>query len=102
MKAKIKVAQFGLGPIGIECLKLAASANWATVIGAVDINPARIGTKLESWTGTKHLRGLRVVDSVDRLQQKPDLVFHTAVSRFAAAYPQIEPLARRGIHVVSS
>jgi 4-hydroxy-tetrahydrodipicolinate reductase len=33
---------------------------------------------------------------------RPDVIFHTAVSRFKDAYAQIEPMARRGISVVSS
>src|ERR1041384_6033467 len=30
---KIKIAQFGLGPIGIETLKLAATKPWADIVG---------------------------------------------------------------------
>ena len=33
---------------------------------------------------------------------KPDVIFHTAVSKFKDAFAQIEPMARRGISVVSS
>jgi 4-hydroxy-tetrahydrodipicolinate reductase len=33
---------------------------------------------------------------------KPQLIFHTAVSKFKAAFPQLEAIARRGINVVSS
>ena len=32
---KIKVIQFGLGPIGIESLKLAAEQSWLEVTGVV-------------------------------------------------------------------
>ena len=35
-------------------------------------------------------------------QGKPDIVFHTAVSRFKDAFTQVEPMARQGISVVSS
>jgi hypothetical protein len=102
MQSKVKIAQFGLGPIGMECLKLAASKPWAQVIGAVDISPARIGVDLGELTGLKGLRGRRTVAAMDELEQKPDLIFHTAVSRFRPAYQQLEPIVRRGIHVVSS
>jgi len=43
---KIKVAQFGLGPIGIESLKLAATQSWLEIVGGVDIDPAKIGRSL--------------------------------------------------------
>jgi hypothetical protein len=102
MKRELKVAQFGLGPIGLECLKLAESKPWVRIIGGIDIDPRKIGRNLEELTGVKGLRGLPIVGSVDELKQKPDLIFHTAVSQFKTAYAQLEPLARQGINVVSS
>jgi 4-hydroxy-tetrahydrodipicolinate reductase len=104
MSGKTKIAQFGLGPIGIETLKLAASKPWAEVVGGVDIDPAKVGRDLSEVTGLKNLRGRSVYSSVDELLAavKPQLIFHTAVSKFKAAYPQLEPIARRGINVVSS
>jgi hypothetical protein len=102
MKRKIRVAQFGLGPIGVDCLRLAASKDWARTVGAVDIDPAKIGEDLDKLTSTRSLRGLRVVGSVAELEEKPDLIFHTAVSRFKAAFSQLESIVQQGIHVVSS
>ena len=101
---KLKLAQFGLGPIGLETLKLAASKPWAEVIGGIDIDPAKIGQDLAQLTGDRKLRGRKVYSSLSELlrHKKPDIVFHTAVSKFKTAFPQIEPVARRGISVVSS
>lgn len=99
---RIKIAQFGLGPIGLETLKLAAAQPWAKIVGGVDIAPEIVGRDLGELTGLKALQGRRVYGSVDELPEKPDLVFHTAVSKFRPAVEQIEPLARRGISVVSS
>ena len=42
----MKIAQFGLGPIGIETLKLAATKPWIEIIGGIDIDPAKIGKSL--------------------------------------------------------
>jgi 2,4-diaminopentanoate dehydrogenase len=99
---QIKIAQFGLGPIGIETLKLAATRPWAEIVGGVDIAPEKTGRDLAELAGTEALRGRRVYRSVAELPEQPDLVFHTAVSNLRAAFEQIEPLARRGISVVSS
>ena len=99
---QIKIAQFGLGPIGTETLKLTATKPWAKIVGGIDIAPDKLGRDLGDLTGMKSLRGLSVVRSVEELPRQPDLVFHTAVSRFQAAFDQIEPLARIGINVVSS
>ena len=38
--SSIKVAQFGLGPIGLESRKLAAEKPWIEMVGGVDIDPA--------------------------------------------------------------
>jgi 4-hydroxy-tetrahydrodipicolinate reductase len=101
---KIKIAQFGLGPIGLETLRLAATKAWAEVVGGVDIDPAKIGQDLGALTGRRSLRGGRVWGSLEELvaRAQPDVIFHTAVSKFKDAFMQIEPMARRGISVVSS
>jgi 4-hydroxy-tetrahydrodipicolinate reductase len=97
---KLKIAQFGLGPIGIESLKLAATKPWAEIIGGIDIDPAKIGRDLGELS--KSLRGRKIYASMEDLPAKPDVVLHTSVSKFKAVYSQIEPMARRGISVVSS
>ena len=101
---KIKVAQFGLGPIGLETLKLAATKPWAEIVGGIDIDPAKIGKDLGELTGIKALRRRLVYGSLKELvaHAKPDIIFHTAVSKFKDAFTQIEPMARQGISVVSS
>lgn len=101
---KIKIAQLGLGPIGLETLRLTATKAWAEVVGGIDIDPALAGRDLEKLTGIKGLRGRRVYGSLEELaaREELDLVFHTAVSKFKAACGQIEPVVRRGISVVSS
>jgi len=101
---KIKIAQFGLGPIGIETLKLAATKPWAKIIGGIDIDPDKIGQSLADLTGVASLRNARVYGSLDELidKAKPDVIFHTSVSKIKAAVEQIEPMVRAGISVVSS
>lgn len=101
---KIRIAQFGLGPIGLETLKLAVTKPWAEIVGGVDIDPAKIGQDLGALTREQKLRGRRIWGSFEELaaRARPDIIFHTAVSRFRDAFGQIEPMARRGISVVSS
>jgi 4-hydroxy-tetrahydrodipicolinate reductase len=100
----MKVAQFGLGPIGIETIKLAASKPWIEVVGGIDIDPAKVGKSLAEITGLGQLSAARVHGSLDELvaEAKPDVIFHTSVSKIKEACAQIEPIARRGISVVSS
>jgi len=99
---QIKIAQYGLGPIGVETLRLAAGKSWAEIVGAIDIDPAKVGRDLGEFTGIRKLRGRVVHGSLEELHGKPDVIFHTAVSKFKAAFGQLEPIAREGISVVSS
>jgi 4-hydroxy-tetrahydrodipicolinate reductase len=100
----MKIAQFGLGPIGIETLKLAATKPWAEIVGGIDIDPAKIGKSLGELTGLPALNGARVHRTLDDLiaVAKPDLIFHTSVSKIQIAGEQILPIAQKGINVVSS
>jgi 4-hydroxy-tetrahydrodipicolinate reductase len=101
---KLSLAQFGLGPIGIESLRLAATKPWARIVGAVDIDPAKIGRSLAELTGLDLPARVKVHASFADLARtaRPDVVIHTTVSRFAAASAQLEELARAGVNVVSS
>jgi 4-hydroxy-tetrahydrodipicolinate reductase len=101
---KIRIAQFGLGPIGAETLRLAATKPWAEIVGGIDIDAHKTGKDLGDLIQTKALRGKLVYHSLKELMsfRKPDLIFHTAVSKFKDAYGQIEPMARMGVSVVSS
>jgi 4-hydroxy-tetrahydrodipicolinate reductase len=103
-RLKIKIAQFGLGPIGLETLRLAATRPWAQIVGAVDSDPSKAGRDLGELTGLRALKGRRVHASFEDLADDhlPDLVFHTAVSRFADAFEQLLPMVKRGVSVVSS
>ena len=103
-KMKIKIAQFGLGPIGIETLKLAATKPWAQIVGGVDIDPNKIGKSLTEITGIKGLEKVRVYSSFAELarKSKPDVVLHTSVSRMKTAFPQLEPIVKAGVSIVSS
>src|SRR5258705_6944469 len=101
---KIRIAQFGLGPIGIETLKLAATKPWAEIVGGIDIDPQKTGKDLAELAQAKELEGKIVYHSLKELAafRKPDVIFHTAVSKFNDAYSQIEPMANMAISVVSS
>jgi 4-hydroxy-tetrahydrodipicolinate reductase len=102
---KIKVIQFGLGPIGIEAVKLAAEQSWLEIIGAVDIDPAKVGKTLGDLTGETALRAAHVFPSLDTLFASvgaPAVILHTAGSSAAASFAQMQPALERGISVAST
>jgi hypothetical protein len=104
MAAKVKVAQFGLGPIGIESVKLAAEKDWIEVVGGVDIDPAKVGTSVGDITGDARLKSAPVYKSFEELfeRHKPQVVLHTAGSKADVSIKQILPMAERGVSAVSS
>jgi 2,4-diaminopentanoate dehydrogenase len=104
VQQKIKVAQFGLGPIGIESAKLAAEKGWIEVVGGIDIDPAKVGKSLAEVTGHHRLTDAHVFKTFEELakKSKPDIVLHTAGSKADAAIQQIKPMAEQGVSVVSS
>jgi len=102
---KIKVIQFGLGPIGIESLKLAAEQSWLEVTGGVDIDPAKIGKSLAEITGVASFGPATVHPSLEALFAAaglPDVVLHTAGSSAAISFAQMKPALDRGISVAST
>lgn len=101
---KIKVAQFGLGPIGIESIKLAAEKDWIEVVGGIDIDPAKVGKTLADVTGVAALANAKVFKTFEELarQNRPEVILHTAGSRADVSIEQIKPMAMQGISVVSS
>jgi len=98
------IAQFGLGPIGIETLRLLAHKPWARIVGGIDIDPAKIGHSLAELTGLDRLKDAKVYDSYDELRKdhKVDVVLHTAGSKAAEALAQMEPMVRDGVSVAST
>lgn len=104
MCARIQVAQFGLGPIGISCLKLLVAKPWVEVVGAVDIRPELVGMDLGDVMGLTSLKGRHVFASFDDLMSATDVdaVLHTAGSKASQSLEQITPMLERGLAVVSS
>lgn len=101
---RIRVAQFGLGPIGIEALKLAATQPWLEIVGAVDNAPAKAGRPLTEVTGLAVLDGLKVSRDLEELfrESPPELILHTASSSAAATLAQMRPALELGVSVAST
>jgi len=102
----VKVAQFGLGPIGIESIKLLATKPWAQVVGGIDIDPTKAGKTLADLGAGpgQPMRQAKVFESFAQLwsNAKPDVVLHTAGSKIIPTIGQILPIVSEGVSVLSS
>lgn len=101
---KIKFAQFGLGPIGLESLRHAAAQPWLEIVGAVDHDSRKAGRPLAEVSGIGALDGLAVAASLEELFRDvaPTVIVHTASSSAAATLAQMRPALEVGVSVVSS
>lgn len=95
----ITVAQYGIGPIGAEIARLLLTKSWIKVVGAVDIDPNKIGKDLGEVIGLGRHVGVPVTAE---LQGKPDVVCHSTGSRMREVAGQLEALLSGGSHVVST
>jgi hypothetical protein len=95
----ITVAQYGIGPIGAEIARLLFTKPWVRVIGAVDVDPAKIGKDLGDVIGLGRKTGVVVTRD---LESKPDVVCHSTGSSLRDVASQLRALLDRGCHVVST
>ncbi len=95
----ISVAQYGIGPIGAEILRLMLEKPWVKVIGAVDNDPAKIGHDVGELIGLGRLAGIMVTPE---LVGRPEVVCHSTGSHLLAVEPQLRALMERGCHIIST
>jgi 2,4-diaminopentanoate dehydrogenase len=100
----IRVLQYGLGPIGCELVRQMSARPALQVVGGIDIDPAKVGQDLGQVAGMGTATGLIV--SADPILTiagaRPDVVVHTTSSSLATIRPQIEPLIRAGIDIITT
>jgi len=104
MSKPIKVAQFGLGPIGRSCVQVAAERLNLEIVGGIDINPALAGKPLAEVCGLEGVDAGRVYSSFEEMwaEVQPDVILHTAGSRAVDSFAQCRPMLEKGLAVVSS
>jgi len=104
MSERIRVLQFGLGPIGQACVRTLVEKAGVELIGAVDIDPAKVGKDVGDVVGLKNQLGIIVRgDAAQTLSVlKPHVVVHTTSSFLKGVEEQLLMCLRAGAFVVSS
>ncbi|HUO84031.1 MAG TPA: dihydrodipicolinate reductase, partial [Thermoanaerobaculia bacterium] len=95
----IAVAQFGIGPIGAEIAKLILSKPSLQLVGAIDIDPSKLGRDVAEVLGLGAGVGIAVTE---RLSGSPIVVCHSTGSRLREVEPQLQEILSAGCHVVST
>jgi hypothetical protein len=91
VKKKIRVIQYGIGPIGASIVKLLKEKETVELVGAIDSDPAKIGKDLAEVVGaTDGPWGLKVSgDARGVLDQSADVVVHTTSSSLPKVMDQL-------------
>jgi len=99
-----RTIQFGLGPIGQEVARLALAHPGLEVVGAVDIDPNKVGKDLGQVVGLGRDVGVTVSGDARQVFQSAgaDVVLHTTGSSLKQVYPQLESIVKAGLNVVST
>ena len=100
----IRVLHFGLGPIGTAIAKLVAARPGFKIVGAIDIDPAKVGRDVGDLIGSRRRLGVKVSADVARALKaaKPDVVVHCTSSSIKKVLPEIEAILKSKASIVST
>ena len=100
----IRVVSYGLGPIGLATARLANERQSIELVGAIDVDRAKVGRDLGELLELDKSLGVVVekdaAAAFKRLQ--PDVILHCTSSFLPAVKDQLVQAARAGVSVVSS
>jgi 4-hydroxy-tetrahydrodipicolinate reductase len=101
---RIRVAQFGLGPIGQACVKVLMQKPGVELVGGIDVDPNKVGKDLGEICGLKDNLGMAVRGDAEAAlaEWKPQVVLHTTLSFLDRIEDQLAMIIRSGAHIVSS
>ncbi|PYR89750.1 MAG: dihydrodipicolinate reductase [Acidobacteria bacterium] len=103
-KGPIRVLHYGLGPIGAAVVRQIAIRRGFRIVGAVDIDPAKVGRDLGEVANVG--RALRVKVSSDAKRAikagKPDVVVLCTQSSMKKVMPQVKTILELKVPIVST
>ncbi|MDZ4721061.1 MAG: dihydrodipicolinate reductase [Roseiflexaceae bacterium] len=99
----IRAVCYGLGPIGLGIARLALARAGLDVVGAIDIDPQKIGRDLGELIGSSPTGVLVGADAGAVLAAtRPDVVLHATGSALERILPQLRQAAEVGANIVST
>jgi 4-hydroxy-tetrahydrodipicolinate reductase len=100
----IRVLHVGLGPIGAAVVRQVADRKGLRIVGAADIDPAKVGRDLGDIAGVGRALRVRVSGDVKKAikASKPDAVVLCTGSSLQRVLPQIEEILKLRIPIVST
>jgi hypothetical protein len=104
MMKKVRVVQFGCGPIGCSVIRYARNRPDMEVVGAIDIDAGLVGRDLGEVAGIDDKLGVLISAEADAIlsQTKPDVVFLTMSSSLRVVYAEVVKCIEAGANVIST
>ncbi len=104
MTDKLRVLQYGLGPIGSAVARHVLERPGLELVGAVDVDPLKAGKDAGEVIGLGRALGLPVMARLSQVLEhtSADVVLHTTSSYFDRFKPQILEILNAGLDVVST
>lgn len=101
---KVRVVQFGCGPIGCSVIRYARNRPDIEVVGAIDIDAGLVGRDLGEVAGIDDKLGVLISAEADAIlsQTKPDVVFLTMSSSLRVVYAEVVKCIEAGANVIST
>jgi 4-hydroxy-tetrahydrodipicolinate reductase len=100
----IRVLVYGLGPIGLMVARQLAARDGFRIVGAVDVDPAKVGRDAGEIAGLPRPLRVKVDPDARRALRKarPDVVVLCTASSVRAVMPQIEGILKAKIPIVTT
>jgi 4-hydroxy-tetrahydrodipicolinate reductase len=100
----IKVLHFGLGPIGAGVVKQVAERKGFKIVGAVDIDPAKVGRDLGEVARLDRTLRVKVAENASKAikSAKPDVVVLCTSSSMKKVMEQMETILKLKVPIVST
>jgi hypothetical protein len=104
VKKKIRVVQFGVGPIGASIVRLMRQKASLEIVGAIDIDPLKAGRDLGEVAGVPNAPWGVVIstDAAAVLEKPVDIVVHSTSSYLPSVMDQLLTCLSAGCCIVST
>ena len=104
MTSNVRVIQYGLGPIGSAIARHVLERAGIEMVGAVDIDPAKVGRDLGDVIGLDRPLGVMVQPTLRQALEhtSAQVALHTTSSYFDLFKPQIVEILQAGLDIVST
>ena len=100
----VRVAHFGLGPIGAAIIRQIVARPGFKLVSAIDVDPAKVGRDVGDVAGLGRHIGLRVQENALKALKaaKPDIVVHCTSSAIKKVMPELETIIKAKASIVST